>query len=66
MVFFRIIMLFFLACFVLLSLGVAIEPAAPIFMRILGGAGAAALTICCFILIDRGIEATIRTLRGKK
>lgn len=61
-IFFQVSMLFFLACFALLALGVAIEPATPIFMRILSGVSAAALGITCFILTGQGIMAVIRSL----
>ena len=66
MVFFQIIMLFFLACFALLSLGAAIEPATPLFLRILSGVTAAALGITCIILTGQGMKAVFRALRGKK
>ena len=62
----RIARIFIMGCFALLSLGVALEPEASLFSRILGGAGAAALSICFLILLGNGLKAALRATWDKK
>ena len=66
MVFFQIAMIFILACFALLLLGVAIDPASSTFTRIFGGVTAAGISLSCIVMVGQGIKAIGATLRRKK
>jgi hypothetical protein len=65
-VFFRIAQIFILGCFSLLSLSVAIDPAASALHQILDGAGAAALALLTIFPTRQGIMAIVAALHGKK
>jgi hypothetical protein len=65
-VFYQVVMIFVLACFALLALGAAIEPASSVFVRILSGVSAALLGLYCIVLTGQGIKAIARALRRKK
>jgi hypothetical protein len=66
LVVFQIVQIFTLSCLALLSLSAAIDPAASVVTRILGGAGAIAAGFGAGALMYQGVIAIAAALRGNR